>query len=269
MARTIEETEESITAKLEVDFSLSSSAVAEWRLWVHAVAYAIHIFELALDVFQTEMDADAKKEVAGTLTWYNDKCYEFQLGHELLFNTTTGLLGYEKEDLEARVVKIASVNVRSEDGMVFFRVATENEEGEIVPLSSSQLLNFKNYIDAIKFAGTRSTVISTAPDEIRYSLTIYFYPVNPAETVRDLVLAALEGFKTSQKFGGMIYRHKLIEAVTSVNGVVTAKLDSFSRKGADTDDFVDIDIFSLLHSGYYNYTEDSVLTLISINNIQP
>lgn len=266
MARTIEQIKESITESLKATFTLSTSAAAEWRLWVHCVAYAIYMFELVLDAFKAEMDADAEKEVAGTLTWYNDKCYEFQMGHELVFDTVTGLLEYEQADEAARVIKIASVNV-AEDGTIFFRVATKDEEGKVVPITSNQLLNFKNYIDAIKFAGTKSTVISTDADEVRYQLTVYYNPANPVETVRLNVLSALEEFKTSQKFGGVIYRHKMLEAVTSVNGVVTAKLVSLARKGTEDADFIDIDTISYLHAGYYNYTEDSTLTLISINDI--
>lgn len=266
MARTIEQIEGSITERLQVSFSLSTSAAAEWRLWVHGVAYCIHLFEVVLDTFKKEMDEDAEKEVAGTLTWYNDKCYEFQMGYELVFDEVTGLLEYKTVDESARVVKIASVNV-AEDNTIFFRVATQDEGGKVVPLTSNQLLNFKNYVDAIKFAGTKSQVISTDADEVRYDIKVYYNPANPVDTVREAVLASLEEFKVSQRFGGVIYSHKLMEAVTSVTGVVTAKLVSLSRKGTEDEDFIDIDTMSTLHAGYFNYTEDSELEMVSINDI--
>ena len=59
----------------------------------------------------------------------------------------------------------------------------------------------------------------------------------------------------------------MLEAVTSVSGVITAKLVSLSRKGTEDDGFIDIDTLSYLHAGYYNYSEDSSLTLLSINEI--
>lgn len=266
MARSITQIKADITGKLQASFALSSSAAAEWRLWVHCMAYAIYMFELVLDAFKSEMDADAQKTTAGTLTWYNDKCYEFQQGHELVFNQTTGLLEYETVDDAARVIKIASVNV-AEDGTLFFRVATKDENGEIVPIGNMQLINFKNYIDAIKFAGTKSAIISTDADLVRYEMTVYYNPATPVETIRANVLAALDDFKTSQKFGGVIYRHKMLEAVTSVNNVVTGKLTALSRKGTEDAGFIDIDTLAYLHAGYFNYTDDSVLTLTSINDI--
>lgn len=266
MARTIEQIKTSITERLQATFALSTSAAAEWRLWVHCVAYGIHLFEVVLDTFKSEMDADAEKEVAGTVTWYNNKCYEFQMGHELVFDTVTGLLEYGKVDEAAQVIKIASVNV-AEDNTIFFRVATQDESGKIVPLTSNQLLNFKNYVDAIKFAGTKSQVISTDADLVKYAVKAYYNPANPVDVVRDSVLASLEEFKTSQKFGGVIYSHKLLEVVTAVSGVVTAKLVSLSRKGTEDEDFVPIDTMATLHAGYFNYTEDSELEMVSINDI--
>lgn len=266
MARTIEQIKTDVTAKLQTSFTLSTSATAEWRLWVHCMAYAIYMFEVTLDVFKSEMDADIKKTTAGTLTWYNDKCYEFQQGHELLFNTTTGLLEYGRIDEASRVIKIASVNVNT-GGILFFRVATKDESGSIVPITNMQLINFKNYIDAVKFAGTKSTIISTDADLVRYEMTVYYNPATPVETIRTNVLAALEEFKTSQKFGGVIYRHKMLEAVTSVNNVITGKLTALTRKGTEDSEFIDIDTLAYLHAGYFNYTDDSTLTLTSINDI--
>ena len=81
------------------------------------------------------------------------------------------------------------------------------------------------------------------------------------------MLASLEEFKTAQKFGGVIYTHKMLEAVTAVTGVVTAKMISLARKGTEDEDFIPIDTMAYLHAGYFNYTEDSVLELISINDI--
>lgn len=266
MARAIEQIEQSITERLKASFTLSTSAASEWRLWVHCVAYGIYLFEIVLDTFEKEMDEDAEKEVAGTVTWYNDKCYEFQMGHELVFDTVTGLLEYPTVDESARVIKIASVNV-AEDNTIMFRVATEDEDGKIVPLTSNQLLNFKNYIDAIKFAGTKSEVISTDADEVRYDIKIYYNPANPVDSVQEAVLASLEEFKTAQKFGGVIYSHKMLEAVTAVPGVVTAKMVALSRKGTEDEDFIAIDTMATLHAGYFNYTEDSKLEMVSINDI--
>ena len=267
MARTTTEIETSITQSLTASFTLSTSAAAEWRMWTHCVAYCIHLFELALDHFKDEMDADAKREVAGSLTWYRRKCFEFQDGYELTFSTTTGILGYETADADAQVVKVASVSV-SEANTLVIRVATFDNTGETVPLASQQTQNFKDYIDAIKFAGTKTQVISTDADLVRYTIQAWYDPAYPAETVRANILASLTAFRTSQDFGGIIYSHEVLEAVTSVAGVVTAKIVSLTRKGSEDSQWTAIDTASRLHAGYFNYDSGHcTLTLISNNEL--
>ena len=80
-------------------------------------------------------------------------------------------------------------------------------------------------------------------------------------------MASLEEFKTSQRFGGVIYSHKMLEAVTTVAGVVTAKMLSLSRKGTEDEDFIPIDTMAYLYAGYFNYAGDSRLEMVSINDI--
>ncbi|MFI3322079.1 MAG: hypothetical protein R3Y50_06095 [Rikenellaceae bacterium] len=102
---------------------------------------------------------------------------------------------------------------------------------------------------------------------MRYNITVYYNPANPVATVESEVLAALDEFKTSQKFGGIIYCHKLVEAVTAVNGVTTAKLIKLETCNSEDETFVEVDTLVYLHAGYFNFTEDSTLTLTSINDM--
>nr|DAQ05173.1 MAG TPA: Baseplate structural protein [Bacteriophage sp.] len=265
MARTIQKIEESITGKLRTSFSLSTSAASEWRSWVHCVAYAIHMFELALDTFKAETEVLAARSVAGTLSWYNERCHEFQLGYDLTFDTDTGRLGYDVMDESARIIKVASV-IPSEDGTVVFRVATQDEEGNIVPLSDTQLRNFTDYIEAIKFAGIRTSVISTYADTLRYELTVYYSPSSTLDFVRRSVSEALDGFRASRRFGGTVYRHKMIEAVTETPGVVTAELRALSSKSHWEDSYRDIGAYADLYAGYFNYAGDCEIDFVPLND---
>ncbi|MFR9574304.1 MAG: hypothetical protein SNG79_01430 [Rikenellaceae bacterium] len=265
MARTIDTIKTEIQNNLESTFELSTSAAAEWSLWVNCFAYCIYLFEVVMDTFKAEMDADVAQEVAGTLDWYNSKCYDFQYGHELVFDSTTGQLGYATTDEDRKIVKIAAVSV--EDYTLYFKVATQDDSGEVVPLSDVELINFKNYVDSIKFAGTKSQVISTDADSVLYDLLVYYNPTTPVATVEENIKTALEEFKTSQEFGGILYTHLLIATVTAVSGVVAAKLNSLQSKSVEDEDYSDIDTMVTLHAGYYNFSDDCTITLTSINDI--
>lgn len=266
MARTIDEIKKDITAKLTAKFELSVSAAAEWRMWVHCVSYAIYVFEVILDAFQAEMDNKADTIVPGSLTWYTEMCYRYQFGHELLFNRDTALLYYDKEDTDAQIIKIASV--KEVDRLLLFKVATKDADDVIVPLSEVQLLNFRNYLDAVKFAGSKTQVISTQPDIVRYHVKVWYDPATPTTVLEENIKTSLDSFRTEQWFGGMVYASGFQDAIKRVSGVVTAKLLSFERKGIQDDDYIPIDVRADLYAGYFNYADEGcTVELININDL--
>lgn len=264
MARSIEQIEKVITDNLK-GLSLSASKVAEWHLWVHCFAYVIYSFELIMDAFKKEMDKKAETMYTGSLAWYNEICYRFQFGHELVFNEDTAEISYKEQDENARIIKIASVSVIEQT--LAFKIATQDENGKIIPLSEVQLLDFKNYLDVIKFAGTRTSVVSTEADSILYDINVYYEPSTPISDLEAALNESLESFKTEQTFGGVIYYHKFLDAIIRVPGVTTAKINSLKRKGSIDTEYIDIDTRSELYAGYFDYSKDCRITLINANEL--
>lgn len=263
MARTIKEIQQAMIADLTARRSgLSTSSVAEWRLWVWVVATAIHLFEVILDQFRAEIDAAADKITPGTVRWYIDQCRRFQNGHKLLFNTGTAQMYYEADDAQARIVSV--VSVREDAKKLTIKAAKMSDASKITPLTADELRNFTGYVESIKFAGMETVVISRTADAIRYELAVYYDPVVPATTVRDTVQAQIDAFRTSLDFNSMFYRQRLVDAIMSVDGVVTADLQSVERKGTDMEDFKPVGIAEELDAGYFDYAEGCVLNLVSI-----
>ncbi|OAV72623.1 hypothetical protein Barb7_03075 [Bacteroidales bacterium Barb7] len=62
MTGTVKEIEDGIIERLTVVFTLSTSVVAEWRLWVNVFATVMHAFELILDKFESDMQATKRDE---------------------------------------------------------------------------------------------------------------------------------------------------------------------------------------------------------------
>lgn len=266
MARTIKQIQVAITAELEAKQpSLSTSAVAEWRLWTWVVATAIYSFEVILDLFRAEMDDVADKITPGTVRWYAEMCRRFQNGHELLFDDNTAQLYYKDDDPAARVVSVVAITERAMHLSV--KVAKIDSANKVVPLSVDELYNFAGYIDVIKFAGVETTVISTTADALRYNIDIYFDPAVPATAVRAGVEDALEKFRSSLDFNSRLYRQRLVDAVMSVKGVVTAELRALDRKGASMTDFAAVGVVEELESGYFDYDAQSILTLSSTSSL--
>lgn len=268
MARTIKEIQDNIVADLKnnSNLKLTESAVAEWRLWTYIVAVAIYSFEVVLDLFRAEIETLTNKITPGTVRWYAEMCYRFQNGHELLFDAKSAMLYYEKDAPEAQIIKVVAITEGK--NLLSIKAAKLDAQGKIIPLSADEKHNFTGYIDAVKFAGMQTDVISTTEDKIKYDLEIYFDPAVPSTTVRDNVLTALNRFKTSLGFDSMFYVQRFLDVVMSVQGVVTVDLKSLSRKGAIAPDFVEVKVFTELESGYYDYADNCKLTLTSKNELR-
>ena len=267
MARTINEIQNEMIMSLQAKtgLTLSTSKVAEWRLWTYIVAVAIHTFEVTLDVFKSETDSLTNKITPGTVRWYAEMCYRYQKGHELLFDENTAMLYYERNDPDSQIIK--AVAIRENENKLTIKVATQNEDGKIIPLNQEELYNFTAYIDSIKFAGMGVNVVSTSEDRLRYNLDVYFEPSVPTSIVRTNIVHALEQFKSSLGFDSMIYKQRFIDAVMSASGVVTCDLKALDRKGATDVDYIPVGIYSELEAGYFEYDENSVLTLKSVKEL--
>lgn len=261
MARTIKEIQDGIILSLQEqsELTLSTSKVAEWRLWTYIVAVVIYTFEIILDAFRSEMDTLTYKITPGTVRWYAEMCYRFQNGHELVFDADKAMLYYPQDDADARIVKV--VAIREETNRLVIKAAKQDNTGKMVPLSLEERYNFAGYIDAVKFAGVDTNIISTTGDKIRYRMEVYYDPSTPATTVNGNIIKALETFKSSLGFDSMIYTQKFIDAVMHAQGVTTCKLLSMQRKGSTDKDFIEVDICSELVSGYFEYDTESSLVL--------
>lgn len=263
----IKEIQNSIISELQNNsgLKLSTSAVAEWRLWTYIVAVAIHTFQLALDLFRKEIDEMTTRITPGTARWYVEMCKRFQHGHKLAYDETTAMYYYEKDAPADRIVKIVAISENA--GSLTIKVAKLNASNKIEPLTPEERYNFMCYIDVIKFAGDVTGIVSTNEDKVRYDLDVFFDPAIPNTTVRANVLAAIETFKIAFGFDSMLYAQRFTDTIMSVPGVITCKLRSLSRKGVSDPAFVPVDIVSELESGYFEYDPASVLTVTSVREL--
>jgi hypothetical protein len=262
MARTVTEISESIRQKLSAELTLSSSGVAEWKLWASVCATAIHVFELILDKFKTDVEDNVMTSRPGTRKWYERLCFLFQNGHPLVWDETAGGLKYETSDPASRITAVANIKVTG--AAIQIRVAKRDNE-QLVPFSASELANFNNYIGESKPLGTQISVLSRTADSVRYDATVYYESSRPQELMEEQVTLAIDSFKLSQQFGGVLYTARLADALLHVPGVVTAKLNYLGCKGVSDGDFHPVDVYSDLEAGYFNYDKDHCV--ISFNPI--
>ena len=265
MARTVSEIKtDLITRQEELIPGLSTSQTADWFIWVSIFAFAIFLFEVIMDAFKEDVESQLQKNQPGTLKWYSEKAQAFQNGHTLQVDQW-GVVGYAAEDTQAQIVKHASV-IES-DGNVIIKVATINEESnELEPLSitTGDFINFQRYMNKIKFAGTSVSYKTLTADIITYDVNVYYDPLYIPANVESSVLVALNAFRTALSFDARLYKSDFINAIEAVEGVKTVKVNSMLITPAEGDP-VTLDVVEELASGYFNYSENSLITMINID----
>lgn len=205
MARTIAEIQNEILKEKDNQSALkgltSSSKTSIWRLWVNIVATAIWVHEKIVE-------KNALVSRPHTLNWYREQALNYIHGAELEWKDgsyqfdTTGFID-DKEIEKAKIIKYCAVSevdleevlkqlrgnstikdgqifsdyFRNKVGVVFIKVATENN-GKISRIDvPDQLAGFKEYIARIKDAGNQVHIISSPGDILELNLTVYVDPM--------------------------------------------------------------------------------------------
>ncbi len=168
--------------------------------------------------------------VPHTLSWYRTKVLLFQFGFDLLpdselFNNGTAT---DEEIEESKIIKQCAVSELG-DGRLIVKVAKE-VNNEFEALNESELTNLKTYLQEIKDAGVKLTVISLLPDKLKLDITIRYNPLLFDEngvclrTGEEPVKEAIKSYLNKLPFNGKLSLMKLIDEVQKVEGVEDLKI---------------------------------------------
>ncbi|MEG2122082.1 MAG: baseplate J/gp47 family protein, partial [Rikenellaceae bacterium] len=215
MARTIKEIEAVIKSEIFEKLNLSTSHLAEWKLWSTTIASVIYSFEVIMDAFMREIEERTDKAIPGTLRWYTTLCRKWQFGDTLQYNKDTLEVYYEEKNPNKQI--IAALAVIEGDRHLTIKIA-KALNNVLVPLSDTECFSFKNYIDRVKFAGDRFVVISTRADVVNYDIDIYSDTLTSTEALKENIKQCLDKYRTSVEFGGTVYLAHIISAMIGIEG---------------------------------------------------
>jgi hypothetical protein len=215
MARTIEQIKAEIIAQKNNDTNLSGlnspSQSAIWLLWVNIFAFAHFLLESLFDIFKEEVNQTIAQRRLGTPSWYVQSALEFQQG-----DTLNAFGKYELIDDTKKIVKKASFK-ESSNGELTLKVAKQGSQLE--PLDSGELLQFKNYVDEIKFAGTRINIVSLNADILNFNAQIYYEGLYAENTIKQNIINAINEYLLNLAFDGTISKADLIAKIRNVQGI--------------------------------------------------
>lgn len=244
MARTIENIQTEILVEKakhkELAGLTSTSKTVIWQLWVYIMAFAIYTFELILDKHFSNVTQKLTEEKAHTARWYRSKALAFQFRFDLisdsdLFNNKN----YDDSDIEnSKIIKYAAVVENENDSRLIIKIAGESNQ-ELSKLDSQEVTSFKAYMEQIKDAGVKLTVINYEADKLFLNLQINYDPLILSDKGQHLmkanfpVIDAIKAYMKELPFNGELVLAHLVDKLQQVEGVLIPTILSASTSWID------------------------------------
>ncbi len=227
------------------------------------MSIAIYAFEVILDKHYSDVTQKLTEEKAHTARWYRSKALAFQFGFDLIvdsdeFNNTN----YTSEQvLESKIVKYAAVVEAENDSRLIVKIAGETD-GELNRLNEQQVASFKTYMQEIRDAGVKLTVINYEADKLFLDLQINYDPLVLSANGQHLINAnypVVDAIKTYMKelpFNGELVLAHLVDKLQQVEGVLIPTIMSASTSWIDENtnsygDAIGIAVKAIPVSGYF------------------
>lgn len=267
MARTFEDIKYTIITGKEDSEALqaltSTSKAAIWLEVVNNIAYSHLTMEQQFDQHKAEINTMIANQKKGSPLWYRNMALAFQYGFDLITDTDQfNNAGKTNDEITAsKVIKYAAVTEATSESRLIIKIATE-VGGELSPVAPEVLNAFQSYLEEIKYAGVRVSVINYLPDIIRLSMIIYRDPlVIDANGTSILsgkrpVEDAVKAYMKELPFNGELVLAHLVDRLQKVEGVKIPHIVSASSKwiDANVDDYgnwQDIAVKTIPISGYF------------------
>lgn len=278
MARSIQEIQELIYQSKTQEPALnelnSTSKVAIWRLWVYIIAVAIWSLEKIFDLHRADIDKRLAELKPHTARWYRSKALAFQYGFDLLpdsdkFNN----MGHTEEQIEAsKIVKYSAVVESPNEGRLIVKIAGEQGE-QLQPITDAQKQAFEAYLQEIKDAGVRLSVVNYKPDILHLRMKIVYDPLMLDSNGQSITNAfkpverAIKDYLKNLPFNGELVLAHLIDALQQAEGVKIPHLVLAQSKninsGGEYGAFETIEISKIPTAGYFTIDNFNDITYIS------
>nr|WP_314801617.1 nucleotidyltransferase [uncultured Capnocytophaga sp.] len=278
MARTIQEIQELIyqakTQEPALNELNSTSKVAIWRLWVYIIAVAIWSLEKLFDQHRADIDKRLAELKPHTARWYRSKALAFQYGFDLLpdsdkFNNQ----GHTEEAIEAsKIVKYSAVIESKNEGRLIVKIAGEQGE-QLQPITEPQKQAFEAYLQEIKDAGVRLSVVNYQPDVLHLQMKIVYDPLVLDSNGQSIIHAtrpveeAIKSYLKRLPFNGELVLAHLIDALQQAEGVkiphlVLAQSKNITSSG-EYGAFETIEISKIPTAGYFTIDNFNDISYVS------
>ena len=278
MARSIQDIQQLIYAQKAQEPALenlnSTSKVAMWRLWVYIISVAIWSLEKLFDLHRTDIDKRLTELKPHTARWYRSKALAFQYGFGLSFDSDKYNNQWLTEELieASKIIKYSAVVESKNEGRLIVKIA--GEQGDTLqPITDAQRQSFEAYLQEIKDAGVRLSVVNYQPDILHLQMKIIYDPLvldsngqsitKATKPVEETIISYLKRLP----FNGELVLAHLIDALQQAEGVKIPHLVLAQSKnitsGGGYGAFETIEISKIPTAGYFTIDNFNDITYVS------
>lgn len=241
----------------------STSKSAVWLEWTNNVAYAHYVLEQSFEHHKAEVSEALTQLKPHTARWYRNKALAFQCGFDLVedqdFYDNSGFTDHQIS--ASKIIKYSAVTEAETESRLIVKIATDNGT-ELQPITETQKEAFTAYMQEIRDAGLRITVINYLPDILQLTMQIERDPlVIDANGVSNLtgkrpVEDAINAYMKELPFNGQLVLAHLVDKLQMVQGVKIPTIISAASKWIDPNlsgygNFKPINIKTIPISGYF------------------
>lgn len=278
MARSIQDIQQLIYTQKAQEPALeslnSTSKVAIWRLWVYIISVAIWSLEKLFDLHRADIDKRLTELKPHTARWYRSKALAFQYGYYLAHDSDKyNNQWLTEEQIEAsKIIKYSAVVESKNEGRLIVKIA--GEQGDTLqPITDVQRKSFEAYLQEIKDAGVRLSVVNYQPDVLHLQMKIVYDPLvldSNGQSITKATKPVEETIKSYLKrlpFNGELVLAHLIDALQQAEGVkiphlVLAQSKNITSSG-EYGAFETIEISKIPTAGYFTIDNYNDITYIS------
>ena len=277
MARSIQDIQQLIYAQKAQEPALeslnSTSKVAIWQLWVYIISVAIWSLEKLFDLHRTDIDKRLTELKPHTARWYRSKALAFQYGYYLAPDSDKyNNQWLTEEQIEAsKIIKYSAVVESKNEGRLIVKIA--GEQGDTLqPITDAQRQSFEAYLQEIKDAGVRLSVVNYQPDVLHLQMKIIYDPLvldsngqsitKATKPVEETIISYLKRLP----FNGELVLAHLIDALQQAEGVKIPHLVLAQSKnitsGGGYGAFETIEISKIPTAGYFTIDNFNDITYV-------
>ena len=248
----------------ESSFEAQFSLVSFESIFFNIITLIVWTLESLFDTHKEEVYISLTEKKPHTLRWYRNKVRDFQYGFDLIEDTDVFQNGNATiESISAsKVIKYAAVTESTTESRLIVKVATEDTNGILSPISQPIYTALVAYLEEIKDAGVKITVINYLPDILKLQFLIYFDPLVLTDqgvsilTGRKPVEDSLKEFEKELPFNGELILASLVDKLQATEGVKIPHLVNAQSKWIDSNgitygNYENIAVKKIPTSGYF------------------